>query len=443
MATIKADVSKSRCKRVIPCDPSLLDSYADNVLEAKKYLRIKLVPFRSYYDVTQGYHDGYNLNYYLRFYIPKAAKKKSLKDLFIMFNGLGDAGSLVYDDLGLEFAKRGLASVLVPLPCHYHRRNDFNCRDNDIFSAIDRDESRACTQSIVSEIARSPSVLIHMYRHILRDAFNFLNTISGDKETNPYVHSFFDEWFVKSTRLHLLGYSLGGLVALALILRYPNEFHSCYLVESGASFEQINAGILFERKSHVVRSVWQRRILPHLCSSDGKIEDVQHLLVCQYDSEKIKDDYKKLVKKLKKLKNPESMDFPESMFVRRQIEAESIWTSVVKDMIRIYGNEHKTLMPPEEADIFEKIVLGDHKIIYKDDLAEKCTRILIILGGSDVIFQMDAIMSFAPRETGLAILQIPKLGHWLKFSHRDVWSTWKGFIVRTILEFADTAHVPT
>lgn len=434
--SIREEVRQKRCRKSLRGNLSHLSSFRGIPDQVADILSVHFVPFHSYYPLEDGYGETENRDYYLRFYLP--LRTGSITDLFIMFNGLGDAGPLVYDDLGLQFAKVGVASVLFPLPCHYHRRADFVSRRDDIFEADDPDESRACSQAIVSEIAQTPEILVHMYRHIMIDMLNFLSTVSLENEANPLLLKFCSRFFRRDTRLHLLGYSLGGLTALALMLRNPQKFESCHLVESGACLEQINAGVLFERNAKTVNAIWKRRIAPQLRSGSKTVDDLKHLLVCPYDGDKIKKDYANLARQIERKSRPPDVQVAEGAFVRQHLDSDRIWKSLVRDVVRIYHTKHSSKMTQEEADIFEKIVLGDHKILYKDDLAKRCTKILIILGGSDVVFQMDAIMSFSPRETGLAILQIPGLGHWLKFSHRDVWSSWKGFIVSTILEFART-----
>jgi hypothetical protein len=81
-------------------------------------------------------------------------------------------------------------------------------------------------------------------------------------------------------------------------------------------------------------------------------------------------------------------------------------------------------------------VIGNFKSLYKEELSGLSNNILIFLGGIDAVFTAEAIQSFAPEKTGLAIMQIPGLGHWLKFSSKKQWLNWKEFITKTIINFS-------
>jgi pimeloyl-ACP methyl ester carboxylesterase len=422
----------------IPIDR--IDSFEEKkeILEnAKKNLRVYFIPFCSHVEFPEKFMQEENRRYYLRFYLPKMSSKP-FRNLFILLNGLGEAGPLIYDDIGLELSMAGIPSVLFPIPSHFHRRKDFISQDNDIFAAADNEESKFSTQAIMSEIAASPEKIIYDYKHSMADFNNFLTAIDGNRrDVNPSLNNFYNKFFHKNVSLFTLGYSLGGLLALSFLLKYPNRIKACYLLESGANFGQINAGILFMRDYPRVKIIL-KKVRGWIVSGEKSIDEVESLLVTKHDSDFDKREYRRIARAFKRGKGIEDIDLKKGCFTKTLLEGENIWFELVKDLRKIYDDARKPAnFSNEEADIFEKIIFGDKGILYREDLKQNCKKIFIILGGSDAIFQIDAITSFSPRETGLAILQIPNLGHWLKFSYREVWREWKRFIMKTIIEFGN------
>ncbi|MCJ7458650.1 MAG: caspase family protein [candidate division Zixibacteria bacterium] len=425
--------------KIFPLTPSKLRSY-DDIKEKENIdslLEIQLVPFGSHVDVPPFYRYHRNMLYHLRFYFPKHNTKGSkFEYLIIMFNGLAEATPGIYDDLGLEFAKNGIPSVLFPLTNHFYRRTDFRCDVNDIFTANNKQDSILTTQDTIIDLANHPERIIHGYIQMMSDVDRFWNS-TWDEGVYPDFHEFYNEHFDNNTKICLLGYSLGGILTLALLLKDPERYHSIYLLESGANFSDINAGVLFVRNETITKMIWKRYVVDPVASGQKRIEDVKPYLVFKYDNKEMKEAWEKMVERVNSgecIAEMEKEDpFFFQRFVRRSEEADGIWDGVVLDINESFK---QIQMTQKERDIFEKIVIGNYKSLYKEELSKLCNKILIFLGGIDTVFTMSAIQSFAPEKTNLAIVQLPGLGHWLKFSSRRQWLIWKELITKTIINFS-------
>jgi len=425
--------------------PSSIRSYKE-ILEHEpdldNRLHIELVPFRSRVNVREYHGHAENMDYHLRFYLPAASTQQKRWDrLVVMFNGLAEATPAIYDDLALEFAKHDIPCVLFPLTNHYFRRKTFNCDPNDIFTALNKKEAILNTQKMVMEIAAQPERLIDGFVQMMSDLDGFAGAL-GDRNVNPFLHNYCKKHFTSKLNVCLLGYSLGGIFVLSHLLRHPDRFHSVYLLESGANFADINGGVLFVRNESLAKLVWKDLVVEPVRAGKKKIEEVKRYLVSEFDNEKMEEAWEKVVERVQSgeciadLGNKEPAFF--QSFVRDQDEASAIWDQLVLKLDTAFKGFD---MDPEEAAIFEKIVLGNFKTSYKEKLTELWDKILIFLGGTDVVFTAAAIQSFAPQKTGLAIMEIPKLGHWLKFSSVEEWEIWREFIVKTIINFGEVGPV--
>jgi hypothetical protein len=83
--------------------------------------------------------------------------------------------------------------------------------------------------------------------------------------------------------------------------------------------------------------------------------------------------------------------------------------------------------------IFDQVVLGNDRPLLLNMLTTVVNRLLIIYGGTDAVFPPSAISNLTPHETGLALLQLPEIGHWI--SSRGTWKTWEDLIIRIIVDF--------
>ncbi|MFH1680640.1 MAG: alpha/beta fold hydrolase [Candidatus Eisenbacteria bacterium] len=150
----------------------------------------------------------------------------------IITNGLADPSAALYNDpdLGLSpsLAHRGLSSVLLPLPMHFWRIPESNPK-------IDRYARRAGWNAIPAIVcAMNPERLYYGYEQIVADQIKLAREVKEGKIV-PGLDA--------STKVHLLGHSLGGLAALAAVLVAEHEdqglLDSCILLCSGSSLEDL------------------------------------------------------------------------------------------------------------------------------------------------------------------------------------------------------------
>jgi len=73
--------------------------------------------------------------------------------------------------------------------------------------------------------------------------------------------------------------------------------------------------------------------------------------------------------------------------------------------------------------VFNQIFLGFRRLDYKEALENLKDKILIITGGADDIFPTREILNVGP-DTGLTLVQIPDITHWIKHSSRKDWEKW-------------------
>lgn len=96
---------------------------------------------------------------------------------------------------------------------------------------------------------------------------------------------------------------------------------------------------------------------------------------------------------------------------------------------------------PEEAEkhLFSQVILGHAKVELQQRLAQNCHKILVLLGGKDVIINYKNMANLEPADTGLAIFQIPGLEHHVnikRVASRE-WNPWSDFAVQMILAFEE------
>ncbi len=108
-------------------------------------------------------------------------------------------------------------------------------------------------------------------------------------------------------------------------------------------------------------------------------------------------------------------DCPWRVFARTHEEGRNVWRDII---LHLYGaiEEEGALLTPKDAHIFTMIALGYESIKYKKQLEELAQKILIITGGADDIFPTSLLLNLGP-ETGLALLQIPGMSHWISMDH--------------------------
>lgn len=196
-----------------------------------------------------------NNRFKIEFFLPSVADGKKESHLVLMVNGFAEWNKDLYHhpDFGLAtlFARRGFASVLLPIPFHFNRipETPRYTKFSRRLAAQDGVKQEHPWYGMPAYIVRSnPERLYLGYRQIISDIVTLGEHVKG-QENNAERASEFDHWFSKDTRIHLLGYSLGGLGCVAALLkrhkyveardREGRLFDSCALLCSGASLQNL------------------------------------------------------------------------------------------------------------------------------------------------------------------------------------------------------------
>jgi hypothetical protein len=318
------------------------------------------VPFHSPRGFTFGDDNPfpYNNRFSLRFYLPR---KRKTSRLFLLINGLSEGVAHVWDRLGATLANAGVASVLVPLPQHYCRNTLFNINDydpDDSFNLTSGEMLSHYSHTIKHGFLQHPELLVELDKQMMSDIDEIVRSVTlRNAAYYNKLNEFAAQHFAKRLRVSILGFSLGGLVALQSFLNNPRRFNSCILINSGASFQDMNASQVFQNN----------------------------------------------------------------------------W----RPLQRLILERTRNLSRREMATNFERVFLGHEKVVLHDMLIENKNKLLVLLGGSDPIFNTSNIVNILPRETGLAVFQIPALGHFINISSRggDIWNEWSSFTARMIVSF--------
>ena len=313
-----------------------------------------------------------NNEFCLRFYVPRDAHLP-YERVFVLLNGLGESDVHIYDALGDAFAEHGVPCVLLPLPNHFCRWGrepgaapEEHVLDNDPYHFRREVAFRDVTENIKRRLLdQNQNVLVDGFHQTLRDVRKLIHSLKANRAfLSAENRDFFEKHFSGDTRVSLYGYSLGGLLALAALLRDPHLLSFCGIVNSGASIQDIR--------------------VPSLLFSPTEWEEVQlnayRGLEPRREDERLSDDLREL---------------------------------------------------------YTWIFLGNDRILLRRRLESESHRLLCVIGASDEVFQRGQILDIEPRQTGLAVMQVPRLGHWIGVEREDrpVWQLWKSLIVRTILAF--------
>ncbi len=172
--------------------------------------------------------------FHLRFYIPVNVyqdKFKKLDKCFILFNGLDEIDHLtLYDQIGKGLCRHGYAAVLLPLPDHLNR--------NMVYRHNDLSKRKRPSTSFLEE----PEKIYEAYWQINSEVKVLITHLVGKCKAKRKKDccAFFDQYFAPKLSISLLGYSIGGLVALSNFLIQKFTFNSCILLNSGAKLEDID-----------------------------------------------------------------------------------------------------------------------------------------------------------------------------------------------------------
>ncbi len=393
---------------------------------------VHLVPFESQIrrtDIQQIWGSEWyetNQKFSLRLYLPSLKIfKPPHRRLYLLFNGLAEADPIIYDDIGWELAMRkGIPAILIPLPMHFVRRHNFPRSPNDPYYPKNPFEMWFTTQRILNEIMCNPNRILHSYRQVMGDTTTLLNIIEQN------LHPYWKYLFTPKIEVSLFGYSLGGFVALALLLLDPDRYKSIFLIESGVAMDQIEAGILFRRNEAIQKLLW-KNYFEKKESLDKKRERLFS----------IHEAYKEeAFERAQKTNNPKECGFegePWRVFDRTTDASRRIWNDIVTSLYTATEKEGQFLTGVE-TEIFSRVVLGNESLIYKKQLMETAQKILIVAGGADEIFPGRLLINIGP-DTGLPLLQIPGLTHWIKFKSREKWLKWKNVLI-DLMETFNLSH---
>jgi pimeloyl-ACP methyl ester carboxylesterase len=283
---------------------------------------------------------------------------------------------------------------------------------------------RLATQRILQEIMANPSRIIHGYRQVIGDARSLIRVIRQG------FHPYWTQLFPAKAEISLFGYSLGGFAALALLLLNPDQYRSVFLLESGAFIDQIDAGILFLRSERTQRVLWEAY------REKGDLPDPQMELLFSKRERTQNEAFERARNSSGGAAGEEkrwSGEEPWRVFERTEVESRKIWRDIVTTLYTAIDTEG-ILLTGAEAQVFRRILLGYQSLIYKQQLADLSDKILIIVGGADEIFPAKLLLSQGP-DTGLALLQIPGITHWIKYRSREQWRHWRNLVINLMETF--------
>lgn len=116
-----------------------------------------------------------------------------------------------------------------------------------------------------------------------------------------------------------------------------------------------------------------------------------------------------------------------------QVFSKEHWLELQRKVVAVTSE----LSPSQMAPNFQRVFLGHEKVALHDQLTKYNKKFLLILGGSDPIFNRDNTRYLQPEATGLAVFQIPSLEHFINIGNRggQVWDEWSAFTAKMILAF--------
>jgi hypothetical protein len=185
----------------------------------------------------------HNRIFHLRFYLPKSAlisKRPEIREVVIMFNGLNETDRFdLYDVLGQHFAERGIAAVLLPTPFHLNR-----CPPEK-----PRHAKHAPPHKLMF---RNPMLLFHNYKQSMLDSDLLIRKLRNEAPDDKDF-GFYKSLFAPNPRISILGFSLGGLRALASFMHDPAKYHTCIIFNSGVQLRLLNTSFL-----KIKKTVWDK-----------------------------------------------------------------------------------------------------------------------------------------------------------------------------------------
>src|SRR5918911_3559125 len=173
-----------------------------------------------------------NRIFHLRFYLPKAAlisKGERIRDIVIMFNGLDEVDRFdLYDVLGQHLAEQGIAAVLLPTPHHLNRHTP---------------RAGLKPRPPHKELFALPLLIYYNYKQSMLESELLIQKLRH-QQVNDEDFNFYEALFDPNLRISILGFSLGGLRALASFVQEPAKYHTCIVFNSGVELALLNTEFL-------------------------------------------------------------------------------------------------------------------------------------------------------------------------------------------------------
>lgn len=364
---------------------------------------------------------------------------------YLMHNGLGEAQADLYDGLCLDLAARKKTpSVLLPLPLHYCRHHKFRSSKEDPYVPESKDWSIITTQRIFQSVLRSPERLMNSFAQTLSDQEELIRLIDESGEVWSLI-------LEKRARVSLFGYSFGGFSAVAFTFLYPERVETTFLFESGGFIDDIDGGTLFARSDSVARCLWTHyyvrqgiRYLHEPLFSRRENRNRRNFATAIADRPHVgldpEEDFLLLFNEHPKglqSKTDGEFDYrrPHHVLRRDKKEGKEVWMDIME---RLYeaANErrHHGDLTTNQVKLFKQIYLGHQRVEYKRLLQKFERRILLISGGADNIFPTSELLRLGP-ETGLALLQVPGITHFVRSRSFEQWLTWVRIIADMMTSF--------
>lgn len=429
--------------------------------DAYKGATVHLIPFTSTYhhEVVHEVRDERvhhcNKHFLVRLYLPRLKPTTPLfSRAVIMFNGLAESSSKIFDEVGWQLASDGVPSILLPLPRHLSRFVQLE-KHADPFRP-GSDYEKLYSQQVLQSVYKHPETICNGWLQLSNDAMTLYERICGRSPSTD-----FDGLFDSNAKVSLMGYSIGGLYALAIMVeqlaslqrrfatgvKIPSNlsadqrtailerlpFSSVFLLESGLPIDQIDTSKLYFRHSGLSKILGDAYVYGPTASANRRFADDQ--VEKLYSEREIRRG--KMREFEEEVWRAASGDIAEadkkSLFDRDLEEAERVWEEVVLQL-----HEEADGLGQEGKTTFRRVFLGENPILYRSQLEFLSRRILVITGGADEIFPAEKILSGPTRE--LATIQFPGLSHWLKGrSTLDHWQYWRGLLVELMKDFEANA----
>jgi pimeloyl-ACP methyl ester carboxylesterase len=430
---------------------------AENWTSESSRACIHLFPFSSPFHredlpLTPESYKARNKNFPLRVFLhPRVLEGAPYERFYILHNGLGESQPTIYDEMCIDLAERKRVPVIfLPLPLHYCRHYSFQWNGHDPYEPLSKTVSIITAQRIFQGVTATPERFINSYKQTLEETRHIIQQIDAG------YHPYWRLLFRRGATLSLFGYSFGGFSALAFLLLEPERVGKVFLFESGGFIDQIDASVLFHRRDSVARALWEHYYIKRgptheseplfskreaertarqefeASLSERGIHDLPH-----EGSEEYERLYHERPAALMKKDGSGNYVYsePYRVLLRSDLEARELWRDVMAALYDAIDGPKAKSLTFKELQLFKQIYLGHERVAYRRRIEEVQDRILIISGGADDIFPTKNLLDLGP-DTGLALLQVPGITHWVKTKSGKRWHQWQ----RIVVDIMETLH---